>query len=222
MPRRKPRRTGRPTVLTPERRARILDLIADGNHLGTACAAVGIHRTTYYQWLSKGQDALDEAESTGQPIPDAQRVYVDFLDKVGRARARAETKAIDVVQRSMVGGFVLSEKPLQDVNGDPVYDSNTGEVLYERTYSQPDGRLAMEYLARARPQEWGRNQATKVEMSGPEGGPVQVEQSVVIADLASRVASVVAAREQDRELEAAEVGSDGAYQIAAGGGDDDA
>jgi hypothetical protein len=217
MPRRKARRSrGQPTKLTRERRTRILELIEDGNHLRTACAAAGVSHTAFYRWLNRGEDARETAESTGQPIPDAEAVYVEFVDAVARARARAETKAVSVVQRSMVGGFVLSEEPLQNVDGDPVCDPATGEVLYKRTYSQPDGRLALQYLERSRPTEWGRQAASKVELSGPDGGPVQVEQSVVIASLAERVAGVVAAREADRELEAAEQDEDGAYQLTGG------
>lgn len=221
MPRRTRRRgPGRPTTLTPERRARIIGLIEDGNHLRTACAAAGVGESTFYGWLTKGEDAKDEAERTGRPVPDAQRVYAEFVEAVSRARARAEVKAVSVVERSMVGGFVTSEKPLVDVDGQAVQDPHTGEVLYERTYQPPDGRLALAYLERARPQEWSRAQSSKVEVSGPGGGPVPVEQTVIIASLAERVAAVVAEREADRELEAAEAGADGAYQITSGDDDD--
>jgi hypothetical protein len=80
--------------------------------------------------------------------------------------------------------------------------------------------LALEYLARARPQEWSRQQAAaKVEVSGREGGPVQVEQQVVISSLAERVAAVVAARDADRALETAEADGDGVYGITSGGGE---
>lgn len=217
MPRRKPRRTrGRPSAFTRERRNRILELIEAGNHLRTACNVAGVSHTTFYKWLNRGEDAREEAERTGQPPADAEAVYVEFVDAVSRARARAESKAVSVVQRAMVGGFILSEEPLQDANGDPVLSPSTGEVLYKRTYSQPDGRLALQYLERSRPGEWGRQPTSRVEVTGAEGGPVQVEQSVVIASLAERVAGVVAAREADRELDAAEQDEDGAYQITGG------
>jgi hypothetical protein len=218
MPRRTRRRgPGQPTKLTPERANHILDLISSGNHATTACAAAGIGQSAYYSWISKGQDAIDEHERTGQPIPEAKRVYADFAERVARARARAETRAVSTVRRSMEGGFVTSEEPVLGADGDVLRDDN-GEILYKRTYAQPDGRLALQYLERARPDEWSRNAASRVELSGPEGGPVQVEQQVVVASLAERLAGVVAARRADAELEAAEPGEDGAYQIT--GGDD--
>jgi Homeodomain-like domain len=209
-----------PTGLTPERRARLLELIEDGNHATTACAIVGISRTTFYNWLNRGEDAAAALAEERDVDLATEGVFVDFVVTVTRARAHAERNAVDVIQRSMRGGFVLSEEPIVNADGDVVCHPSTGEPLFKRSFAQPDGRLALEYLARARPQEWSRQQAAaKVEVSGPEGGPVQVEQQVVIASLAERVAAVVAAREADRELEAAEADGDGVYGITSGGGE---
>lgn len=217
MPRRTKRRPGRPTILTHELANHILDIISDGNHATTAIAAVGISQSAFYDWIAKGRDAQD-AIAAGESVDETQRVYAEFAERVARARARAEMRAVGTVRRSMEGGHVLSEEPVLDLEGQPVRD-DSGEILYKRTYSAPDGKLALMYLERARPDEWARSAPDRVEVSGPNGAPVQVEQQVVIAGLAERVAAVAARRREDAELEAAEADDEGVYAITSGGED---
>lgn len=204
---RKPRRRGRRTLLTPQRQAKILELVEDGNHITTACAHVGIGQSTFYKWLDQARD-YDEAQAAGQQPDPAKRLYVEFRDKVALARARAEENAVKVIHRAMQGGFVISEEPVQNAEGEVQRDDN-GEILYRRTYTQPDGRLALAYLGRSAPRQWGQ-QAIGVELSGPGGvalgGGGEVGQ---IAALAERLASVAAARRADRELESAELSAGG-------------
>ena len=49
------KKQGRPTKLTPELREEIVELLKAGNYIKTACAVVGINKTTFYQWLKKGK-----------------------------------------------------------------------------------------------------------------------------------------------------------------------
>lgn len=204
MARRKPRRRGRKTLLTPTRQDKIIKLVEDGNHIVTACAHAGISQTTFYRWLEHADD-YDQAKATGQTPDPTKRLYVEFRDKVAFARARAEENAVKVVHRAMAGGFLISEEPLQNAEGELLRD-DAGEILYKRVWSQPDGRLALQYLARSAPRNWGQ-QAIGIELSGPGGAPLAAggEQGA-IGKLAERLASVAAARRADRELEAAESG----------------
>lgn len=201
MSRRTPRRRGRKTLLTPTRQEKILALVEDGNHIATACAHAGIGTSTLYRWLDQAA-AHDDQIAHGERPDDAKRVYVEFRDALALARARAEERAVKVIHRSMEGGFVISETPIQNANGDVQRDDH-GRILYSRTYSQPDGRLALAYLARSSPERWGQN-AAKVELSGPGGSPVQVQQVGQIASLAQRLHEVAAARQADAEAEALE------------------
>jgi transposase-like protein len=198
--RRTPRRRGRKTLLTPDRKNRILELVEAGNHIATACAHVGIGTSTLYRWLDQAAD-VDEQIAQGQRPDVAKQVYVDFRDALALARAKAEVGAVKVIHRSMEGGFVISETPLQDASGDALRDDN-GNILYSRTFTQPDGRLALAFLARSWPEKWGQN-AQRVELSGPGGSPVQVQQVGQISALAQRLHEVAAARQADLELEAA-------------------
>lgn len=202
MPRRTPRRRGRKTLLTPERQRRIVELVKDGNHIVSACAHVGIGQSTFYRWLDQAQD-YDDAVQAGQKPDPAKRLYVEFRDKVALARALAEERAVKVIHRAMEGGFVISEEPVQNADGE-VQRGDNGEILWRRTYTQPDGRLALAYLGRSSPRQWGQ-QAIGIELTVPGGavlggggepGPISV--------LAERLAAVAAARRADAELEAAE------------------
>lgn len=201
MPRRT-KRTGRPPVLLDtDVRHRLLEYVEKGNHLKTACALVGVHPATLYRWLDRADEA-DEAALNDQPIDDVQRVYREFRDALALARARAQKLAVETVNRAMKGGDIISERPLVGLDGEALRD-DSGRILYERTYTQPDGRLAMTYLARTAPDMWGQNAVQRVELTGAAGGAVQVELTHV-EGLAQRIAAVAAERRADRELEAAE------------------
>jgi hypothetical protein len=201
MPRRKPRRRGRKTLLTPDRQRRILELVEAGNHINTACAHVGIGQSTFYRWLDNAHD-YDEAKAAGVQPDETKRLYVEFRDKVALARARAEERAVKVIHRAMEGGFVISEEPVQNAEGEVQRDDN-GNILYRRTYTQPDGRLALAYLGRSAPKNWGQ-QAIGIELSGPGGAALGTGGDLgPIGKLAERLAAVAAARRADAELEAA-------------------
>lgn len=206
MSRRTPRGRGRPTLLTKEREARLLDIVKKGNHLTTACAVTGIAVSTLYRWLDNAREA-DENQADGIELTDAQRVYVQFRDGLALARAQAEMRAVSVIERSMEGGFVISERPIQDAAGELKYGPD-GEVLYERTYTQPDGRLALNYLARSSPSAWGQNPTQRVELTGPgvagaAGGTDLGEDQA--AALHAQLARVRARVEEDAEQERLEL-----------------
>lgn len=76
--------------------------------------------------------------------PKPKRIYLEFLDTVERARAVAEMRNIQIVQAAAQG----------DGNKDP------------------DWRAASWFLERAYPRKWGRHE--RVELSGSEGGPINV------------------------------------------------
>jgi hypothetical protein len=197
MPRRLPRHTnGRPTLLTPDLQQRIVELVQAGNYLSTAAEAAGIARRTLYQWLALGlqaQNAIDR----GERITPTARRYAQFAHTLSRVRARAEAGAVLTVTNAMRGGAVVRETTRRH---------RDGSEETERLYAPPDGRLALEYLARTAPARWGRRQA--VEVSGPGGGPVEVEHGISddAAALAARVhANMARQREEEDRVVAGEV-----------------
>jgi hypothetical protein len=204
MPRRLPRHnTGRPGILTRERHKDIVGLVEAGNHMYTAAAAAGIGPSTLYQWLHLGREAT-AAVAKGEPLTAQARAYAEFADAVVRARAIADARAVAVIERVMAGGSLISEE--ETVHPD-------GAVTTKRTYTPPDGRLALETVGRRSPDLWGRNGVTRVEMTGADGGPIEVvEERTVAAALAERFTQVLEERERERqereERRALEAGGD--------------
>lgn len=200
--------TGRPTSLTENTRDTLIGHLIGGMSIEASCALTGVHPATFYRWMERGEIARENLDAEGS-IPDEEERFREFREAVLDARAQAEGKAVDIVMRAMHGGYVTSEEPIVDINGDVQYDSNTGEVLMKRTYTPPDGRLALAYLQRARPKDWsmaGANLNVKHEVSGPGGGPIEVtHEHRQVASLAERLLEV---REQFQQEER-ELGEDG-------------
>jgi transposase-like protein len=74
---------------TEENRAAILRYLEAGNTVETACRMVGIHRSQLYRWLQRGEEA--------RPGTTFRRFY----DDVQAAEARAEVRAMTILQQGM-------------------------------------------------------------------------------------------------------------------------
>ncbi|MFF5211036.1 hypothetical protein [Streptosporangium sp. NPDC000396] len=124
---------GRPTKLTPELREKLCGHIREGNYLSTSAELCGVGRSTVNSWLAKAEAA------------DAAPEYADFLDAVTRARAEAEALMVSVVLADAQGGVVVREVTRHRPDG---------SVETDRQLTPPNGKLALEYLSRTRPEQW--------------------------------------------------------------------
>ena len=79
---------GRPTKCTPELTEKICEYLASGCYVCTACALVGISDQTLSNWKQRG-------EAGEEP-------YLGFVDAIKDAEARAEARAVALVQKAMV------------------------------------------------------------------------------------------------------------------------
>lgn len=77
---------GRPTKLTPEVQARIVDAILAGNYFDVACRYAGVTPSTAYRWIQIGDGQLDD-----RPIPPE---FSEFSDAIARANAHVEVQAV--------------------------------------------------------------------------------------------------------------------------------
>ncbi len=130
-------------------------------------------------------------------------------------RAHAHMEAVEIVQEAMRGGLVISEEPLRDKEGN-VLRIDEGEILCARRYSQPDGRLALQYLARSAPDLWGPHATPTLGLTGQLDPTTEDESSAdQISRLSGRLALVVAQRRaEDEEAEGDHGGGiDGAATI---------
>ncbi|MEV7011735.1 hypothetical protein [Streptosporangium sp. NPDC051022] len=155
---------GRKTKLTPELQEELCRHLAAGQYLRTACDLTGVHESTVYRWLDQGEPE------------DAPELFRDFRDAVTRARAEAEAEMVDVVVLAAKGGAVVKEVTRTRPDG---------SEETETQYTPPDGKVALEYLARTRGKDWRPVKA--VEVSGPDGGAVHLSHGVNLDALAARV-----------------------------------
>jgi len=75
----------RKTKLTPELQADLLSVLSAGATARDACDYVGIHERTFYNWLTRGENAKSG-------------VYFQFLQAVKKASASGKVEAIGVIR----------------------------------------------------------------------------------------------------------------------------
>lgn len=167
------RPTGRPPKLEPERADRILQAVRAGNYLRTAAEYAGVGKTTLYRWLERADDPQETDPR-----------YAHFRDALEQARAEAEARIVATVIKGIVGGSVVRETRRTLPNG---------TVEEDRQVSPPDPRTGLEFLSRFNAAHWGRRQS--LEVTGADGGPIQVERSSTVEELAERLAGLAAVAE---------------------------
>lgn len=77
---------GRPSSMTPEIRAKLLEALRGGNYRGVACQWAGVDDSTLRRWMRKG---LDE--------PDSE--WAKFREEVIEAEQSAEVRAVALIMR---------------------------------------------------------------------------------------------------------------------------
>jgi hypothetical protein len=121
---------GRPSKLTPERSRRCFEALAAGASRRLAAQHAGIDLTTFERWMKRRGEE-----------------YANFAEGVVRAEEEAELSLVATAQRCALGGAVLTRETVTRPDGT--------RIVHE-TFAPPDGRLAVEILARRFPREWGR------------------------------------------------------------------
>ena len=81
---------GRPTSLTPEVQARIVEAVAAGNTRHDAAEYAGVGRSTFLAWLARGRKKNGR---NGRP-------YRDLLDAVKKAEAGAVVRNVAIIQKA--------------------------------------------------------------------------------------------------------------------------
>lgn len=132
-----------------KKRAFLTAFVETGTVTGAA-RAVKIHRATHYQWL------------------EADPVYAD-------AFAQAQEASLDLVESEARRRAVDGVRKLVLYKGEPVTDPETGELLYETTYSDV---LLMFILNGRRGDVFNR---TRHEHSGPDGAPIPIDLRAALA-----------------------------------------
>lgn len=160
------RPVGRPTRLTPQLQARLVEHLCAGHYLETAAHLEHLSPRTLMGWLARGreeaarrEEGMTAAERCEHDEPQATREepFLQFSQAVLRARAEGEDRAVKVVKQVIVGGFITEERTITYPDG---------RVESVKRAQAPDGKLALEYLSRVAPQRWGRSQRVELGTSG--------------------------------------------------------
>jgi len=79
---------GRPSKLTPELQGEMIVLLKSGNFIETVCKTVGINKSTYYDWMKKG-------EKSNQ----SHNKCKIFKEAVEKAMAWSEAKDVAIITK---------------------------------------------------------------------------------------------------------------------------
>jgi transposase len=162
-------RGGRPSKFTHEVREKVLSALRGGNYLETAAAYAGISVSTLHKYLAEGRQ------------PGAEPDYANFAASVDEAIATAEVTEVAMIRRAASP----QTQVVRDSDGSVVRDGE-GKPMIEVVH-RGNWQAAAWILERRDPGRWGRVDRSQVEVSGPNGGPVQLEHGIggsVAADVA--------------------------------------
>jgi hypothetical protein len=79
------RMTGPKSGLTPQLAEKLAQMIAAGNHTTVACAALGIAKSTFYDWWARGDPTRDEPRDAG---------FRAFRERIEQAKAEGEAQLV--------------------------------------------------------------------------------------------------------------------------------
>lgn len=92
---------GRPIKLTPELQEELVKVIRAGNYIETACAYVGINKTTFYDWLKRGAREKERLAKNPNARPKkSEQPFVELSNAVEKALAQAEIRDVAIIGKA--------------------------------------------------------------------------------------------------------------------------
>ena len=163
----------RPRRLSPTILSDLVQVLADGNYIATACQYVGIGESTFYEWRARGQseverlamqgldgesmayeacsgDAVEALDRCPEPFDPDEWPFVVFSYQTERARARAEVDTLRLISKAADNSW----------------------------------RAAAWFLERTKPERYGLRQG--VNLAGSPGAPVEIR-TVTVEELEAKI-----------------------------------
>jgi hypothetical protein len=109
-------RAGKPTLLNTDMIEAISSIVAAGNYLDDAAHSVGITARTAFKWAARGRQALADADNNHDNIPDTERIYVQFVHAVEKARSEAAIRNVRVIQDATADNWQAAAWYLERTN----------------------------------------------------------------------------------------------------------
>lgn len=166
---------------------RAVDTIRIGGSVRDVADRCGLDQSVVREWLRRGTAVSADIFGGRRLMGDLtrhERKCFEFVQLTAQAEADGKAYLLGLAEQVARGGFVVetvTEKvdPTKLVDGKPVVLERTTK----RTLAAPDGPMIRWRLAARWPAEF-RN---RVEITGAEGGPVQVDASPIIDRLLSEL-----------------------------------
>ncbi len=90
--------TGRPLGWSQEIQDEMVAILKDGNYVETACAIVGLAKSTFYDWTNWGRQARDKVnKDPNAKLTKNERICLDFSDAIKKASAEAEARDLYLI-----------------------------------------------------------------------------------------------------------------------------
>ncbi len=91
----------RPRKLNEALQHKIVTAIRAGNYIETAAAYAGIHKSTLYDWLKRGEREKQRvAKNPRYRIKKDEQQFVEFSDAVEKALAEAEVRDVAIIGKA--------------------------------------------------------------------------------------------------------------------------
>ena len=179
-----------PSKMNAERTERIRQAILAGGSVDDAASRGNVSSSTYYEWAARGRAALEATDQDLDAVSDDDRPFAEFAETVDRARHDWELSQVAQIQHAGQG------RPYETIIEKQVL-TKTGEIvtLTEiRRGIEHDWRALAWILEHRNPRVYGR--ATRVEHSGPEGAPIEVNVDDLVARAEVAIDELAARRER--------------------------
>lgn len=166
----------------------MLNALRAGVPVTASCLHAGVPVSAHYRAMDAGAEAQELADD-GRPLNDRQQAYREYREQVLRARAQTVGVHVALIAKAAEGGALVKETTRR-------YRNDDGEMVTEteREFTRPDWRASKFFLTTGFARtEFVERSAASVELTGANGGPVQmVPAEEALHAVATRLAAVQA------------------------------
>jgi hypothetical protein len=187
--------------LTDETRTILVESARIGLTKALACARAGISKTVLFYWLEQGEKDRQEGKIPWPIDPDTKRwlprtnmkfsKHLDLLNSMEKAESERLAEALMLIRQAARGGAVVERTTTTTTGAD-----GTPQTRVREKVAEPDWKASAWLAERTRRQDYG---VTRQEVTGADGGPVQV---TTFAELVRKAADEEAKEEAEKKKEA--------------------